>query len=1099
MLMTISEAMIAISALFATVWPKIGPIVSKLKLPWRTPYFCCRSCWIVVRWASVSVGVEIWKPLPPATSLPLRRWISASPKPAPGAPDRPAAPFRGRTGRGFMGGAGLEVDPKLKPFPPDRERPDEQDHAGEREEPLRRAHEVEALPPVVRARAGAEGGRVGDKPAAAHRAEHRLRQEHRRAERHERADAEREREALDPGRREDEEDERHHERDDVRVDDRRQALLVARRDAGRHRSPGADLLLDALEDDDVRVGRDADREDQARDARERHRDRDELDQRVEVDGVDEQRADRDDAEDPVEDQQEDRDDHEARDAGDEALVERLLAERRGDLRRGDQLQLDRQRAGLEQVRQALRGVDREAARDLRAVGAVDAVGVLLEVDERDRDELVVEHDGEVLLGGPRVLSGDVGVGAALGDRLRRLLERLAALVREAEGDDRLAGAAGAVVELLLGVLDLLAAQRRVVAHEVVEVALPLGARRLGADDDRAPRDLEPLLRLRRLDVLVLELLLEVAARLVGPGDDLLRLRVDLVEEPVRRGVRQVADRALARARDRGELVGRADAAARRGAAGHVRVLRRRLAVGVEDVPLPVVEVHLRRRADLVGGLVGVLDVGQGDVDLVGARALDLGLGDAELVDALAHDVERAVDRVARDPRLDGRLRLVGERHTALQVEAEARRLRQDHDGRRGDQGRDEQEDEEIAAAVGHGSRESSLFRRREHEEQPAVVVVGGEEVGGGAGRQIALRVDLHGVVEGAHAPLEDGGDGIVAVGPAQAEHLAHLAADDALVVEARQLERPAPAADHAPLGVAHEEGGVGSGVVVVEELEQEREAALAAGGRLTGEAARALGLVGARAAVRADEQMGHALPKGTRCHAPQVHIRRVCGSPGSERRGPAPRRFRIAPAFRTSDARRPAARDARPAGCQGRSRYAASMASSPSATGAGDASARSWPRTTNSATRSPASATPTPTVKADWKPATSASACRLPDATWSPVTDVATADNAAIPSAPPTCWDVLIRPEASPASEDWTPASAAIEIGTNEKPMPTAMSRKPGRRSLTYEPPTDTCVKNARPAVRNTMPVTSTGLTPTRVTSCAASAENGIAVPATAR
>ena len=38
-------------------------------------------------------------------------------------------------------------------------------------------------------------------------------------------------------------------------------------------------------------------------------------------------------------------------------------------------------------------------------------------------------------------------------------------------------------------------------------------------------------------------------------------------------------------------------------------------------------------------------------------------------------------------------------------------------------------------------------------------------------------------------------------------------------------------------------------------------------------------------------------------------------------------------------------------------------------------------------------------------------------------------------------------------------ASAAIEIGTNEKPIPTAMTRNPGRRSPTYEPPTDTWVK----------------------------------------
>ena len=112
---------------------------------------------------------------------------------------------------------------------------------------------------------------------------------------------------------------------------------------------------------------------------------------------------------------------------------------------------------------------------------------------------------------------------------------------------------------------------------------------------------------------------------------------------------------------------------------------------------------------------------------------------------------------------------------------------------------------------------------------------------------------------------------------------------------------------------------------------------------------------------------------------------------------------------------------------------------------------------------------------------------------------VAIVDSAAIPSAPPICCDVLIRPEARPASAACTPASAAIEIGTNAKPMPTATSRKPGSRSVTYEPPTETCVKNTRPAVSATIPVTITGLTPMRVTSCAATADVKIAVPATAR
>jgi hypothetical protein len=52
-----------------------------------------------------------------------------------------------------------------------------------------------------------------------------------------------------------------------------------------------------------------------------------------------------------------------------------------------------------------------------------------------------------------------------------------------------------------------------------------------------------------------------------------------------------------------------------------------------------------------------------------------------------------------------------------------------------------------------------------------------------------------------------------------------------------------------------------------------------------------------------------------------------------------------------------------------------------------------------------------------------------------------------------------MSPEARPASLLVTPARAAIETGTKENPSPTPISRKPGRRSETYEPPTDTCVK----------------------------------------
>src|SRR4051812_43628498 len=151
----------------------------------------------------------------------------------------------------------------------------------------------------------------------------------------------------------------------------------------------------------------------------------------------------------------------------------------------------------------------------------------------------------------------------------------------------------------------------------------------------------------------------------------------------------------------------------------------------------------------------------------------------------------------------------------------------------------------------------SLLGRGQHEQQSAVVVVRGEQVGGRLGRQVALGVDLHGLAERAHAPLQDGADVVGAVLEHEAQHLADVAADDALVVEARQLERAAATADHAALLVTDEEGGVRGGVVVVEQLEEEAEAALRAALRLAGEAGGAIALGTAIAAAGTDEEMSH--------------------------------------------------------------------------------------------------------------------------------------------------------------------------------------------------------------------------------------------------
>ena len=92
----------------------------------------------------------------------------------------------------------------------------------------------------------------------------------------------------------------------------------------------------------------------------------------------------------------------------------------------------------------------------------------------------------------------------------------------------------------------------------------------------------------------------------------------------------------------------------------------------EHVGLPVVELELSRGADLLDRLVGVVDVGQADRDLVAPGALDLRLGDAQGVGALPDRLDRVVDRLRRDL---GHLRrgpaLVDELDAALEVEAEA--------------------------------------------------------------------------------------------------------------------------------------------------------------------------------------------------------------------------------------------------------------------------------------------------------------------------------------------------------------------------------------------------------------------------------------------
>ena len=77
-------------------------------------------------------------------------------------------------------------------------------------------------------------------------------------------------------------------------------------------------------------------------------------------------------------------------------MERLLAERRGHLGLRDQLELDRQGADAQALGEVVGRVEVADVLDLRAGAAVDALRVLDEVDRRQRDDLVVERDREVL-------------------------------------------------------------------------------------------------------------------------------------------------------------------------------------------------------------------------------------------------------------------------------------------------------------------------------------------------------------------------------------------------------------------------------------------------------------------------------------------------------------------------------------------------------------------------------------------------------------------------------------------------------------------------------------------------------------------------------
>jgi hypothetical protein len=187
----------------------------------------------------------------------------------------------------------------------------------------------------------AHEARLAEPGEAGKQAEHRARRADGGDQRDHRPDQQRQGEALDLCRRDREQDESGDRRHDVRVQNRVETLRVTRGNRSADGLARAHLFLDAFEHHHVRVGGNSNREDQSREARQRQRDVEEQQRRVEERRVDAESDDRDEPEEAVEQQEEDRDDDQADDGRLLRLVQRVLAEGRGDVRALRGLEADR--------------------------------------------------------------------------------------------------------------------------------------------------------------------------------------------------------------------------------------------------------------------------------------------------------------------------------------------------------------------------------------------------------------------------------------------------------------------------------------------------------------------------------------------------------------------------------------------------------------------------------------------------------------------------------------------------------------------------------------------------------------------------------------
>ena len=178
---------------------------------------------------------------------------------------------------------------------------------------------------------------------------------------------------------------------DVGVENGAERLAVAGLDRVDQPSPAADFLADSLVDQHVGVDRRADGQDEAGDARQGQRGVEQRHGREDQEAVHDQGDRRIDAEPSVGDEHEDDDAERPDEAGDHALVNRILAELGADGPLLDHVQFDRQLARGKRDREVVRALDREIAADLGA-SAQDRL-----IDVGRGQDLVIEDDRERLV------------------------------------------------------------------------------------------------------------------------------------------------------------------------------------------------------------------------------------------------------------------------------------------------------------------------------------------------------------------------------------------------------------------------------------------------------------------------------------------------------------------------------------------------------------------------------------------------------------------------------------------------------------------------------------------------------------------------------